>query len=288
MSTKRLDFFFPLYVRDFLTSTIGWTAAERGHYMTLLMIQWDRGAEDGLPADMAGLERLSQGVSECWGLIGEKFPVWEDGKRRNQRLEEHREKADESYEKRATASKRANDARWGDAGNDRKGDGKTSGVRTGSQTDPKRIRDGSRTDPIAVQIGSQPQPQPQPDTHTPFGRVCVSGEHAREGGGGTEDIQGIWETFRQAWNATPNTKPWNALGCPSEAIGLVTDPSFIAGYPAALERLGASKFFTDPAAMTWFVRNWHRVLAGEFDGRIERGGKPKRKIFSLDDEEVAT
>ena len=71
--------------------------------------------------------------------------------------------------------------------------------------------------------------------------ICsVSGEHAREGGGGTADIQGIWETFRQAWNATPNTKPWNALGCPTEAFGLVTDPSFVAGYPAALERLGAA------------------------------------------------
>ena len=121
--------------------------------------------------------------------------------------------------------------------------------------------------------------------HAPFGRV--SSDDARAKGTG-EDIQGIWETFRQAWNATPNTKPWNALGCPTEAFGLVTDPSFVAGYPAALERLRASKFFTDPAAVTWFIRNWHRVLAGEFDGRIERGGKPKRKIFSLDDEEVAT
>ena len=286
MSTKRLDYFFPLYVRDFLTSTIGWTAAERGHYMTLLMIQWDRGAEEGLPADMAGLERISQGVSECWELLGEKFPVWEDGKRRNRRLEEHRAKAEQVHDKRATASKRANDARWGDGGNERKVDGKTIGVPAGSQTDPKRIRDGSRTDPIAVPIGSHPQPQPQPHTHTPFGRVCVSGEHAREGGGGTEDIQGIWETFRQRFNATPNAEPYNALGCPPAVFDIVTDMAFQDGYPAALERLAASTFFKDPAPMTWFLRNWDRLLAGKLKQRWEPQGKPKRKIIDLEEEPV--
>ncbi|MEI7928265.1 MAG: hypothetical protein WCH40_06915 [Verrucomicrobiales bacterium] len=121
--------------------------------------------------------------------------------------------------------------------------------------------------------------------HAPFGRVSSAATTEREGG---EDIQGIWETFRQAWNKTPNTKPWNGFGCPTDAFEVVTDLSFARDYPAALERLGASKFFADPAALTWFLRNWHRVLAGEFDGRIERAGKPKRKIFTLDDEEVAT
>jgi uncharacterized protein YdaU (DUF1376 family) len=280
MSTKRLDFFFPLYVRDFLTSTIGWTAAERGHYLTLLMVQWDRG-EDGLPADMAGLERISQGVSDCWDLLGEKFPVWEDGKRRNRRLEEHRGKAEQVHEKRSTAAKKGNDTRWGDGDRDRKP------IAGRSQTDRTPIANGSPGDHGAIAPRSHPQPQPQPHTHTPFGRVCVSGEHAHEAGGGTEDIQGIWETFRQAWNKTPNTKPWHGLGCPTDAFEVVTDLSFARDYPAALERLGASKFFTDPAALTWFLRNWHRVLAGEFDGRTERAGKPKRKIFSLD-EEVAT
>lgn len=276
MSTKRLDYFFPLYVRDFLTSTIGWTATERGHYMTLLMIQWDRGADDGLPADMPGLERLSQGVGECWDLLEEKFPLCEDGKRRNRRLEEHRAKAEEVHDKRASAAKKGNDSRWGD------GDGDRKRIAGRSQTDRKRIANGSPGDRPAIANGShpQPQPQPQPHTHTPFGRVCVGGEYTREEG---EDVQGIWEAFRQAWNETPNTKPWNALGCPSEAIGLVTDPSFVSGYPAALERLSASKFFTDPAALTWFIRNWHRVLAGEFDGRAERRSKPKRSIIDLEE-----
>ena len=33
----KVDVYLPLYVRDFLTSTIGWTAEERGHYLTCLL-----------------------------------------------------------------------------------------------------------------------------------------------------------------------------------------------------------------------------------------------------------
>jgi hypothetical protein len=126
----------------------------------------------------------------------------------------------------------------------------------------------------------------QDRTDTPPLRSRVSSGDATRATADGGDIQGIWETFRQAWNGTTNTKPWNALGCPSEAIGIVTDPAFVQGYPAALERLRASKFFADPAALTWFLRNWSRVLAGEFDGRTERGVKPKRRIIDLEEEPV--
>ena len=102
------------------------------------------------------------------------------------------------------------------------------------------------------------------------------------------DIQGIWETFRQRFNATPNAEPYNALGCPPAVFDIVTDVAFQDGYPAALDRLAASTFFKDPAPMTWFLRNWDRLLAGELKQRWEPHGKPKRRIFSLDDEEVAT
>jgi uncharacterized protein YdaU (DUF1376 family) len=285
MSNKRLDFFFPLYVRDFITATIGWTAAERGHYMMLLMIQWDRGAEEGLPADMAGLERISQGVSECWDLLGEKFPIWEDGKRRNCRLEEHRAKADEVHERRSTAAKKGNDTRWGDGERDRKP------IAGRSQTDRTPIANGSPGDPGAIAPRSHPQPQPQPqgnqDTHRGRGQEANPGDTEA---GSAWDIQGTWETFRQAWNQTPNTKPWNALGCPSEAFDLITDPAFQTGYRGALDRLADSKFFDDPAAMTWFLRNWSRVLAGEFDGRKAKGGRGgstgRRKIFQLEESEA--
>jgi uncharacterized protein YdaU (DUF1376 family) len=109
----RVDVYLPLYVRDFLTSTIGWTAEERGHYLTLLMIQWDRGS---LPAEAHDLDRLSPGVCQCWAILDGKFPVCDDGTRRNAKLEEHRCRCVEIREKRSQAAKAAASGRWsGDA-----------------------------------------------------------------------------------------------------------------------------------------------------------------------------
>jgi len=81
MDDHKVDIYMPLYVRDFLTSTFGWSAEERGHYLTLLMVQWDRGT---LPAGLEDLERLSPGVGTCWAALECKFPVCDDGARRNQ------------------------------------------------------------------------------------------------------------------------------------------------------------------------------------------------------------
>jgi uncharacterized protein YdaU (DUF1376 family) len=106
----KVDVYLPLYVRDFLTSTIGWTACERGHYLTLLMLQWDR---DGLPADLDSLDRLSPGVGDVWVMLQDKFPVEADGQRRNARLEEHRDRAVELRRKRSEAGKAAAAARAG-------------------------------------------------------------------------------------------------------------------------------------------------------------------------------
>ena len=47
-SETKVDVWMPLYVSDFLTATLGWTAEERGHYLTLLMAQWAIG---NLPGD---------------------------------------------------------------------------------------------------------------------------------------------------------------------------------------------------------------------------------------------
>jgi len=105
----KVDVYLPLYVRDFLTSTIGWTAEERGHYLTLLMIQWDRGS---LPADANDLERISPGVCQCWSVLAGKFPVCDDGTRRNAKLEEHRCRCVEIREKRSQAGRSAASGRW--------------------------------------------------------------------------------------------------------------------------------------------------------------------------------
>ena len=104
MARHKVDIYMPLYVRDFLTSTLGWSAEERGHYLTLLMVAWDRG---GLPAELDQIERLSPGVTAVWPMLQDKFPVGDDGLRRNARLEKHRDRCVELKDKRIEAGKRA-------------------------------------------------------------------------------------------------------------------------------------------------------------------------------------
>lgn len=123
----KVDVYLPLYVRDFLTSTIGWTAEERGHYLTLLMIQWDRGC---LPADTSDLERLSPGVAKCWPMLAGKFPPSSDGMLRNAKLEEHRGRCVEIREKRSQAARSAASGRWA---------GDASRIANALQTHSKRI-----------------------------------------------------------------------------------------------------------------------------------------------------
>ena len=159
--------------------------------------------------------------------------------------------------------------------------GQSAKVRALAQSRMKRIRCAdSATEAQPEEEKKKKKKKRREETHTPYGRVCSGDTPAKAEG---FDAHGTWETFRQAWNATPNTKPYNALGCPSEALGLVLEPAFTDGYTAALERLGQSTFFTDPCSVTWFIRNWSRVLAGEFDGRIQRRGKPKAKAFQLEE-----
>jgi uncharacterized protein YdaU (DUF1376 family) len=95
---------FPFFGRDFLAATTGWTAEERGHYLTLLIVQWEQGS---LPDDPKRLELISPGLKGCWKTVSEKFPAWKDGRRRNTRLEHERSKSHERSERaRQSASQR--------------------------------------------------------------------------------------------------------------------------------------------------------------------------------------
>ena len=74
---------FPFFGRDFLAATTGWTAEERGHYLTLLIVQWEQGS---LPDDSKRLELISPGLrahgrrsrtSSLYGrTVGGGTPAW--------------------------------------------------------------------------------------------------------------------------------------------------------------------------------------------------------------------
>ena len=155
--SEKTDSYIPFFGRDFLAATMGWTAEERGHYLVLLVTQWEQGA---ISADPSRLELASPGLAKCWEVLGPKFPLCDDGQRRNRRLEEHRAKADELKAARSAAGISGNRKRWGEIAN-------------GSQSDRKAIANGIANG-IAKRSPPSPSPSPSPTpspTPTPTPRV---------------------------------------------------------------------------------------------------------------------
>jgi hypothetical protein len=80
---------FQLYADDFLAGTMDMTQQEVGAYIRLLCHQWCRGM---LPACAEKMQRVAGGIVSADVLA--KFPVCEDGNRRNSRLEQVRADSD--------------------------------------------------------------------------------------------------------------------------------------------------------------------------------------------------
>lgn len=275
MSDQKVDVYMPLYVRDFLTSTIGWTAEERGHYLTLLMIQWDRGS---LPGDLESLERLSPGIGRVWGLLAEKFPQAVDGEANglanaganafaigsanagangrlmNQRLEEHRQRCIDLKERRAESGRRGASARW--AGQNQPETWQNDGKRMAeplAKTWPPTSTSTSTTSSLREEV----------TTHT----HAADAEFRNPGWAATE-----WQGFVARWNATERAQPWTPLLAPAGWVDHASSPGWLSMAYEAMERLPRCEFFDRPLAVTRFFGYVDRILAGEFDqAKADRG-----------------
>jgi uncharacterized protein YdaU (DUF1376 family) len=80
---------FVLYTNDWREGTKGLSWSAKGLYLELLTICWDL---DGLYADPAQIRRMlgagrARDWSKVWPKVAQKFPIAEDGKRRNPKLE---------------------------------------------------------------------------------------------------------------------------------------------------------------------------------------------------------
>lgn len=289
---SQIDHYLPLFGRDFLAATAGWTAAERGHYITLLIVQWE---QEGLPAGLDRLELVSPGVSAVWEIVEPKFPEWDDGLRRNRRLEEHRQRCKELKDARSEAGKRGNDARWG-----------RTGIANGSQTDRKPIANGVAK---GVANTSPPTPTPTPNiekdnTRAPGGKPPKQAGHqdahheaetgnadtvqSRESGavgqepkaaplaaaGGAREpaepwrspgwAHDEWARIVAAWNGTDRAVPWTLVTPPSGFADLASSPGWMASAMAGIAMLPDCRRFARPVPWTQFVRDLDRILAGEF------------------------
>jgi uncharacterized protein YdaU (DUF1376 family) len=272
MDDHKVDIYMPLYVRDFLTSTFGWSAEERGHYLTLLMVQWDRGT---LPAGLEDLERLSPGVGTCWAALECKFPVCDDGARRNQRLEQHKGRSLELKAARVAA-------------------GKAGGKATQALL-KQRSSNASGGAQATLQANGQAKIKPPTSTSTSSLREENShttrtrgddNEFRKPGWAGEE-----WASFVAVWNATPKAAKWTPLVAPDGWVDAAASPGWLQKARLAVERLPRCLYFDKPLAVTQFIleRFVDRILAGEFDNAKsrpkERGGdfggtQPPPKAFT--------
>lgn len=105
--------FLPWVPRDFRATTQLWPLVPKAAYRELLDLQWEVG---GLPDDEQVL-RGCVGASPkewklAWSFLAQKFPVCDDGLRRNPRLERHRQDALERRQRFQARSEKGNRARW--------------------------------------------------------------------------------------------------------------------------------------------------------------------------------
>lgn len=268
MEEHKVDIYMPLFVRDFLTSTLGWSAEERGHYLTLLMVEWDRGA---LPAELDALERLSQGVSAVWQLLADKFPLGEDGLRRNARLEQHRGRCVELKEKRAEAGRRAASA-------------KAAAIAARAnveQSFSKRSTNVQQTLSNRSTKDKHPTPTPTPTsslreelnthTHTPQAASSNYEDQFTAGWASKE-----WDGFLEAWNETERAAKWHGLTAPTGWVDLAASPGWLRSAVLALSMLPECSYFDTPLSITKFFEFVDRILAGEFRTKKHDRSKPKQ------------
>ena len=241
---------FAFFGRDFLAATLGWSAEERGHYITLLVAQWE---QDGLPTDMARLELISPGVSRCWTTLESKFPVGLGGRRRNSRLEHERHLAHERSER----ARQSASARWA---NKESQEGVDPG---GCVTQCVTHCSEPCSDDAAMTMSYSPPPPPP--------RGAWGGEEAAEG----------WQSLRNAWNAVWGEKrQWRSTEPPKEAIARLSEPGWLQEALLAIPAIkkGACSGFRTPPTFRQFCGSdpergtfVARLLGGEFTD-TERAG----------------
>ena len=143
MNDQRRSPAFQFYADDFFAGTADMSQAEVGAYIRLLCHQWNRGS---IPVGTEKLERLAGGSVSDEVLL--KFPVGEDGARKNARLELEREKQNryrEMQREKGIAS------------------GKARHFNHGSTTVQPSLNHGSTAVEIRLEPeGNSPSPSPSP------------------------------------------------------------------------------------------------------------------------------
>jgi uncharacterized protein YdaU (DUF1376 family) len=238
---------FAFFGRDFLAATLGWSAEERGHYITLLVAQWE---QDGLPSDMKRLELISPGVSRCWATIEPKFQTGAGGRLRNVRLEHERHLAHERSER----ARQSASARWGKKPETAAGADVSAGQdQAGCSEQCDGICDRICSGDAAMTMSySPPPPPPSPP--------ALGGE-----------IGQAWVRLRDAWNAAwKDKRQWRSTEPPPAALARLAEPGWLEDALRAIPeiRQGACAGFKTPPTLRQFC---YRDERGSFVARLLGG-----------------
>lgn len=136
-SGKRKSPAFQFYADDFLAGTLDMSQEDVGSYIRLLCHQWSRGS---IPVETEKQQRLAGGSISVDVLL--KFPVCDDGLRRNPRLEEERNKQIEYRQMQRQKGLKSAETR-------------------------KQSNSGSTADATSVQPDHQPDGQPEVNSPSP-------------------------------------------------------------------------------------------------------------------------
>ena len=107
---------FQFYASDFFTGSVDMSQADVGAYIRLMCHQWTSGC---LPETVEKIERVAGGPVS--GDVLGKFPVGEDGRRRNNRMELERLKQEEFRAAQSAKGKAGIEKRWSAARSDSTG-----------------------------------------------------------------------------------------------------------------------------------------------------------------------
>jgi uncharacterized protein YdaU (DUF1376 family) len=170
MSTRpsKPEAYMPLFVGDFLAATAEWAGEDQALYLLLLALQWSVGS---LPADAKALRRMTRyelrSWACSWAVISHKFPVCEDGRRRNQRLEIHREYAQEQHRKRVAAGQRGAEVRYSNASSNAIAQLESCYTKGAMPSNPTQPKPEARRVSRSGKQGSPKQEHQPPDTSYP-------------------------------------------------------------------------------------------------------------------------
>ena len=191
--------YMPFWFQRFRWSTSGWPAEAALAYLYLLCEQYSNGS---LPVDPNQLDEIAPGTLAHWQRIERKFPVCEDGRRRNARCNEMYEQRISTVTRRSAASSKANAQRWSSESDPNR-------MAIGSESDPKRIRNGSESECIvngivSVSVNESVSENTSEGNHNQHGAVAAPPARARGGvvfDYATAELSGITDSHRERWAA---------------------------------------------------------------------------------------